>query len=67
MLKNWTHAAEIEVIIEERSFSEEFKKGKGEKRPQHKQAGAVEKLNPILVDELLRVGGRLSKASIHTG
>ena len=59
--------AENKVIryVQEQSLPEVFKKGKQEKRPQHKQASAVEKLNPILVDGLLQLGGRLSKAPIQ--
>ncbi|CAM4597167.1 unnamed protein product [Leuciscus chuanchicus] len=56
--------AEIEIIMfcQRRRFSEEFsclRKGEGVKRNSH-----VYKLNPILEDGVLRVGGRLSKAAM---
>jgi len=56
--------AEIEIIMfcQKKRFSEEFaclQKGESVKRNSH-----VYKLNPILEDGVLRVGGRLSKAAM---
>ncbi|XP_030842249.1 uncharacterized protein LOC105438717 [Strongylocentrotus purpuratus] len=56
--------AEVEVIkhVQRRSFPDEYVKGIEKKT--RKQGNPLEKLNPVMVDGLLRVGGRLSKAPI---
>ncbi|XP_030844258.1 uncharacterized protein LOC105444708 [Strongylocentrotus purpuratus] len=56
--------AEVEVIkhVQRHSFPDEYVKGIEKKT--RKQGNPLEKLNPVMVDGLLRVGGRLSKAPI---